>query len=390
MIAGIVKKIDAHCKIVVGGPAVTTCTDLIMQNPAIDFGVRGEGEKTMSELVSLLSSRSPTDMAEIDGLSWRRGKEIVHNRKRELMKDIDTLPFPARDLLLFTDQIPAGALRNIMGGMVTSRGCPSSCTYCANNAVWGGRHIRFRSPRNIVDEMVYLRDTYGIRRIILWDDHLITRRKRILELCELLVAENVGVHWVSFARADSLDDELIKCMKRAGCEEIQIGVESGSDRVLKMVKKGVTLDEIRHAAKLLRKNGMRWFAFLMIGFPGETLDEMKATMRLLYELRPDSAMLSVVTPYPGTELFQEAQRRGMSETAWLSSDTFKSESILVDTMSPEEFQEVARKFMKECDTYNGRNLWRGVLKEKIPPPVRRFLTGTKRSVVNILGRNNAI
>ena len=388
VIAGIVKKIDAHCKVAVGGPAATTCTALMMQNKNIDFAVRGEGEKTMSELVVLLSSDSPPDIAEIDGLTWKKGPEIVHNRNRQLMENIDVLPLPARDLLVFADQIPAKSLHRIMGDMVTSRGCPSNCTYCANNTVWGGRRIRFRSPRSIVDEMVHVRDTYGVRHIILWDDHLITKRERILELCDLLVAENVGVNWVGFARADSLDDELIKSMQRAGCEEIQIGIESGSDRILRMVKKGVTLAEFRHAAKLLRKNGMRWFAFLMIGFPGETREEMKATMRLLYELRPDAAMLSTVTPYPGTELFQEAQRRGMRQTEWLSCDTFKSESILVDTIPQEEFQELAIKYMKECEIYNSRRRRGGGYRKKIPLPVRRFLRAAERRIVHILRRSS--
>ncbi len=357
-IAQIVKSIDEKCVTVMGGPAATTCTDLILQESCVDFVVRGEGEITMVELLRLLAVTRP-DFSKVDGLSFRGQDGAIHNRSRALIRNIDTLPFPARDLLMFADRLTKKTRLSLMGHLITSRGCPYLCTYCANHAVWGTRRVRMRSPDSVVAEVLHLRDVYGVKRVIFWDDHLTTRRDRVVTFCNLLIEKKANVQWLSFVRADTIDAELLQLMKRAGCYELQMGVESGSERILKKIRKGVTLDQIRKTAKLLRESGLRWHAFLMIGFPGETLVEMEATMQLLSELYPDSAELSVVSPYPGTELFENAIREGqLDPSGWQAADTCRPESVLVDTMSRDAFRDLALRYMKECDAFNAsRTPW---------------------------------
>jgi radical SAM superfamily enzyme YgiQ (UPF0313 family) len=210
-----------------------------------------------------------------------------------------------------------------------------------------------RSPESVVQEVLHLRDAYGVKNVVFWDDHLTTQRDRTVNLCQELIRMRADIRWLTFARANSIDEELLRLMKRAGCHELQIGVESGSERILKMTKKGISLRHIRLAAAVLRKVGIRWHAFLMIGFPGETPDEMQSTIQFIHELRPNSVELSVVTPYPGTEMFEAARRRGtLDETAWLSADPYKAESILVDTMPRDQFRDLVMRYRKECERYN--------------------------------------
>ena len=373
-VAQIVKSIDEKCLTVIGGPAATTCTELILQESRVDFVVRGEGEITMLELLREMATSKP-DFSAVDGLSYRGPEGIIHNRTRALIQQIDELPFPARDLLLFADRLPKKTRLSLMGHVITSRGCPYLCTYCANHAVWGTRRVRMRSPESVVAEVLHLRDVYGVRRIIFWDDHLTTKKERVVAFCNLLIEQKANVQWLSFVRADTVDEGLVQLMKRAGCYELQMGVESGSERILKMIRKGVTLDQIRNTARLLRKSGLRWHAFLMIGFPGETLEEMEATMRLLYELEPDSVELSIVSPYPGTELFENALRDGqLDPNAWPDADTCRPESVLVNTMSRDFFRDLAVKYRKECDEFNrSKTPWHRRTARAVENQIRRTL-----------------
>lgn len=348
----IVKGIDNKTVTVVGGPAGTTCPDLVLRDPKVDFVVRGEGEITIVELLEIIKLAN-NDFEKIDGLSFRSNDVVIHNKNRSLIENIDELPFPDRESLLFSEQRSLTDRQEIMSHLVTSRGCPYLCTYCANTAIWGTRNIRLRTPESVVEEIIHLRDTYGVSRVTLWDDHLTTNKKRVVDFCNLLINENVGVKWLSFARANTIDSELLNLMEKAGCYELQIGVESGSDRILTMVNKGVTLDQMRNAAKLLRKSGIRWHCFLMIGFPTETRDEMQATIEFLYQLKPDSVQLSVVTPYPGTKLFMDVIATGkLTEEDWLSADTERLNSVLVDTMSSDAFCKLAGDLKQKCDKYN--------------------------------------
>jgi radical SAM superfamily enzyme YgiQ (UPF0313 family) len=296
------------------------------------------------------SGQSPSS---IDGLSFKEMGSIVYNKKRALIKDIGSLPYPAKDLLLYTERLPGEIVKSIMGDIITSRGCPHACTFCANYTIWGSREVRLRAVSDVVDEIFYIKDKYNAKRFIFWDDHFTTDRHRTVDICNLLLERQANIEWVCLARANTIDEELLKLMKKAGCREIQIGIESGSDRILKNVNKGVTTEEIRKAARMIRKSGLRWLAFLMVGFPGEDRADMEATMGLIYELKPDHVELSVCTPYPGTPLFDELEEKGLlSDRTWLSADVWNADCSYTGTMTRQEFRELALKYMKECDEYN--------------------------------------
>ncbi len=353
-IAEIAKAVAPSCVTVLGGPLATTSPEVVLRSRAVDVAVRREGELTFPELLDSLAPSGPVRES-VAGISYRLGDRVVHNPDRELVRDLDRLPLPAKDLLLHLDRQPEPVKRTLMGDIVTSRGCPHGCTYCANQAVWGTRRVRMRSPEAIVDEMAQLARDHGVKRFVIWDDQLTGHRKRAVELCQRLVSSGLGVRWLAFAHPNTVDAELLGLMKAAGCDEIQLGIESGCDRILRLVKKGSTVARIRRAVDAIRRSGLRWHGFFMIGFPTETREEMQQTLDLLFELRPSTAQLSVVTPYPGTDLFVGAALSG-GDGEWLGADKFKTESLLVDTMPDDEFAELARDFQERVADYNISNL----------------------------------
>ncbi len=354
IVARIAKSVNRDIVVVLGGPAATTCKDMVLEDQNVDFAVRGEGEITMLELLKELQNSKPNPCA-VDGLSFKGPAGIIHNKRRALIENISALPYPARDALLYTDMLSGWIFDSVMGHLITSRGCSYSCTFCANHAVWGSKKVRMRTAQDVVDEIIYLRDTYGIQRFVFWDDQFTINRQRTVAICNLLLEKEANVRWLCLVRADTIDEQLLRLMKKAGCYEVQVGVESGSDRILKKVKKGVTVEQIRNAAKIIRKTGLRWHAFLMIGFPGETREEMDATMRLISQLKPNCVELSVFTPYPGTPLYQELDKTGLlSDRDWLCADTLNVDWSYVTTMPRDEFRELALQYLKECDEYNNK------------------------------------
>jgi anaerobic magnesium-protoporphyrin IX monomethyl ester cyclase len=377
-IAEITRRVAPGASTVLGGPLATTSVDIVMRNPAVDFAVRREGEVTFPALLEALATKSGD--RDIDGLSHRVGDKVVHNRDRDLIRDLDGLPPPAKDLLLHLDAQPLDVRQRLMGDIVTSRGCAHGCTFCANQAVWGSRRVRMRSPAEIVAEMEQVVEKWGVRRFTIWDDQLTAHRKRAVDLCERLISAKLGATWIAFAHPNTVDLELLELMKAAGCDEIQLGIESGSDRILRLVKKGSSVDRIRGAVDVIRTVGLRWHGFFMIGFPSETRDEMQQTLDLLRELRPTRAQLSVVTPYPGTELFRQSTL-SLEGGDWLGVDKFDQDSLLVDTMSQEEFRELARDFLRQVDAHNA-----AFLGHSLPGRLAAWsLRGARRAAERVVG-----
>jgi FkbM family methyltransferase len=354
ILARIAKSIDKDMVVVLGGPAATTHTEMVLQDQNVDFAVSGEGEITMVELLKALQSPKP-DFRSIDGLSFREPSGIVHNKGRALIENISSLPYPARDLLLYTNKLPRQMYVQMMGELVTSRGCPYHCTFCANYSIWGTRKPRMRTPEDVVEEILHQRDCYGVQHFIFWDDLFTTSRQRAVAICNLLLERKANVRWLCLVRANTIDEELLKLMKRAGCLQVQMGVESGSDRILKKMQKGVTVEQVWEAAKMIRRSGLSWHCFLLIGIPGETREEMEATMRLIPELKPNVVELSVFAPYPGSPLHEELQEAGLlNDQDWLFADFLNVDCCYVGTMPREEFRDLALQYLRECDEHNNR------------------------------------
>ena len=343
--ARLAKEINPSVITVMGGPHPTMIPEDIARKDVVDFVVLGEGEETMAELAGLDGNAGAS---RVRSIAFSDGKEVVITEPRPLIKDVDSLPFPSRRSILFREKYPKDAF----GIIFTARGCPFECTYCASKKIWT-RRVRFRSPGNVIEEMSQVYTDYNTKYFQIRDDTFTLNKSRAIEICEGLIKSGIRITWHCDTRADCVDDELVRVMKAAGCAHVSIGIESGSERILERIKKGETPAQMEKAFSLFRKYGISTNAFIMIGFPGETRDDVKKTMALAKRCRPDNLVLSILTPYPGTEIYEQAVEEGRIKPSgdWEVYYHQSPEMGLWD-MPPEEENRLKEESMKEVALYN--------------------------------------
>ncbi|MBN1508285.1 MAG: radical SAM protein [Sedimentisphaerales bacterium] len=363
-VAQISKAINPTCPVVVGGPHATVRAEEILRIcPSVDFIVRGEGEITACELVATIadSNRNPNPQSEIinpllqviPDLSFRMNGSIRHNPPREKIKDLDAFAPPDRSLMVNK----ATYSPEDMGLIMTSRGCPFSCTFCATD----NRQVRYRSIEHILREIRHVKDTYGTVHFTLKDDSFTVNKKRVAEFCDALAWENLRIGWECNTRVDLVNEQMLRRMKKAGCNSVKVGIESGSEKVLERMNKGITLDEIRVAARLFRKVGLHWTGYFLIGTPGETVEDIYKTLDFMYEVKPDFAALGVYEPFPETVMFHEGILQGLVKPdmamddfyAVLPNHYYKADPRRqVETIEPEQFDRLEREVKDRFYEYN--------------------------------------
>jgi anaerobic magnesium-protoporphyrin IX monomethyl ester cyclase len=291
--------------VVLGGIHATIAAEESIQHEAIDVVVRGEGEGSAVLLMEALEQGK--SLEGLEGISFRRDGEVVHNPDRGLIMDLDTLPFPGRHLLRrpFAYE-PPDALYRPTTTIMTSRGCPYGCTFCCTKQIFG-RRLRFRSIANVIEEIEHLVRNYGVRELQIMDDCFTAKRERVFEFRDALRAHGLtpAIAFGNGLRADQVDDEIMSALKEIGVYSVGFGVESGNEEILARIKKGTTLDVIRNAFRLSKRYGFETWGFFMIGLPGETRETIRDTIRFAKELDPDFAKFIILKPYPGSEIHRE-------------------------------------------------------------------------------------
>lgn len=358
VLANIVKDILPETKVIVGGASAITCSEYLMVNNSIDYLVNGEGEETMIELATLIIKNSNNNQIKnIKGITYRdNSNKIIINPPRALIQNLDEIPFPDRESMFIVDKNNQFKYIDAFEDILTTRGCPFPCRFCAAQKVWGTKKPRFRSIDNIIQELKYLKTTFNQRYFIFWDDLFTINRDRTIELCQKIIENKLNIKWLCLVRIDKIDAELLEIMKKAGCYEIQIGIESGNDRVLSYIGKGINLEIIRKQIPIIKKSGLNWLCFLIIGFPTETKEEIKDTLNFISEIKPTSVVLSMFSPYPGTEFFYELKKQGLIGKDFMKSDLCYPYITYTGTMSNEEFKKIAFKSLRYVDMYNGINI----------------------------------
>lgn len=317
-LAARVKEAGARILTLVGGCHVTAIPEETLQAfPAFDMAVIGEGEETLCEIIRELSrgERYPRGVA---GTLIRDGAELRRQAPRPLIADLDALPLPAWDLLsgfpgMFRPS-PGRIRRWPCASIVLTRGCPNQCVFC-DRSVFGNR-CRAYSPARAVELVRDLRQCYGVREILIEDDTFIISKARVSEFCERVIAGKLGISWSCLGRADRVDPQLLRLMKRAGCWHISFGIESGDPQILESMHKRLNLDQIRQAVAWSRAAGMRTKGFFIVGFPGETPASLEKTRRLACALPLDDISVMQMTPFPGSELYRLAETYGSFERDW--------------------------------------------------------------------------
>jgi anaerobic magnesium-protoporphyrin IX monomethyl ester cyclase len=280
---------------------------LLEKHAVVDAVVIGEGEGTMGEIVDRIGSADP--LGGVAGILYRRASGIVDNGPRPLIDNVDDIPMPAYHLLPHLSRYQSRSRAFPVGYIFTSRGCPAACTFCYRNF---GTKWRPRSPEKVVEEIAFLRQTYGIRQLDILDDNFsfdADRARRILELIierrwDLKINLQIGV------RVHSLTPELLKTMKRAGVFKFGFGIESGDAAMLRRIKKGLQLERAVELVRIARTLGLITHGYFIIGFPGDTPESMQRTIDFAKRLNPHYASFSVCTPLPGTEMYDDIARNG--------------------------------------------------------------------------------
>ena len=352
ILANVVKETLPKASVVVGGPSASTCTEYLMQQGSIDFLVLGEGEEAMLELAEYIINKPyGLEPKDIRGLTYRDGGKVVSTQRRPLIENLNDIPFPDRESMFVINA--GGSIEYVheCRDVLMSRGCPYPCTFCGAFEAWGSRKPRFRSIDNVIAELKYLKNVFNQRYFIFWDDLFTVSRNRTMEFCEKIMQNNLDIKWTCVTRLNTLDSELLEYMKRAGCVEVQIGIESGNDRILKYIKKGLTLELIRRQTAVINKSGINWRIFLIIGFPTETMEEMGDTLKLISEINPTFVDLSIFSPYPGTDLYYELKEKGSLGKDFMKSDMWYPYNNYTGTMTNEEFQKFAFNAFKYVDGY---------------------------------------
>lgn len=309
------------CTVIVCGSDATDHYDLYFEN-AVDYVIPGEGEVTLGELISHLTHQKPARLQEINGLAWKQTSGASQRTpSRPVMQDLDALPFPAWDL------VDVERYRKIWlehhgyysVNMVTTRGCPYHCNWCAK-PVWGQRY-NVRSPENVVDELTWIKQNFSPDHIWFADDIMGLQPGWIQKFADLVETKNVRIPFKSLNRPDLLlVGDTIAALKRAGCKTVWMGAESGSQKILDAMDKGTTVQQIRAAARKVKAAGIEVAFFLQFGYPGENRADIKQTLTMILECDPDDIGISVSYPLPGTRFYEKVKSQLQGQRNWRDSD----------------------------------------------------------------------
>lgn len=337
--AEMAKKICPHATVVMGGYHPTFNHQEILEKEYVDVVVMGEGEYTILELVETLSQGG--DLRKVEGIAY----EDVVTPARPLISDLDEMPFPARHLLPM-DHYKILNMKLHTATMVSGRGCPMQCSFCASAALHG-RQLRMRSAANVVDEMEHLIKDHNAGMIAFMDDTFTLKPSRVAEICDEIIKRDLNVYWGCTARADTLSDELLHKMSESGCITMFLGVESADQQQLNRVNKQLTIEKIRSAFTLARKNDIRTIASVVLGMPGDTKDSIQRTINFVRELNPSYALFSLATPYPGTRFYQEAVQGNLIKVKDWSKYTLLSPVLETVDCSMDELKKMQKTAFRQ-------------------------------------------
>jgi magnesium-protoporphyrin IX monomethyl ester (oxidative) cyclase len=373
----IAKRVNRESTVVLFGLHPSSRPESCLEDSEADFVVVGEPEITIDELIDTLAQKK-SSFDNINGLGFRKNGKFLLTTKRALIQDLDTLPLPARHLLpmkVYAEAVKQNPLRGEITQpytiVITSRGCPFNCVFCTHSIIWG-KQWRYRSPKNVVDEVEHVLKKYGIKQIDFADDNMTWSRDRMAQICDLIVERSLHFEWFTpnGVRADTLDEELLRKMKKAGCKKIRVAPESGVQRVVSdIAKKNLNLKKVENAIIVAKKVGIKVGVFFVMGLIGETKTDIEATISYAHKLKrlgAESFVFSIAMPLYGTAFYEQAKagdfiRKGFCDYALAATEP------LVET--PEwTAQEISELCMK-ANAIN-RTVTRKKVKNAIRHPVK--------------------
>lgn len=370
-LAKIIKKISNNIIVVVGGPHPSSLPEQTLKEGAgdVDIVVMGEGEYTLLDIVK----NKPWE--DIEGIVYTENNTIHRNKKREPISDLDSLPWPARDMLKIERYRGWGPLKKVPSThLIASRGCPFDCIFCSEKAVFGRNHRR-RAPEKIIAEIEYLMNEYGMKEISFYDDLFTIKKDWVISICQETKQRGIKIDWKVLSRVDTVDYEILKYMKEAGCWIIFYGFESGSQKILDDIRKKQTVEQNIKAAELTKKAGIEMYGFFMIGNIGETEETVYQTIKIARKIKPKHYQFTIVRPDPGSDLYnsyvQEINKKGISWSEYYAFPRDISKIPVVGTeLSNEElidFRNLANRSMSL------KSLFKYAIKSLLTLNIKQFI-----------------
>jgi len=347
--ARLLKKYRSAVPVALGGPHASAVRENVFDECGhIDFLAFGEGEGAIIDIVNAILNKS--ELRKIEGIAYKDNGKVITTGRRAYIKDLDSIPLPAYHLFDVDrykySPFPGQFFKLPMLNVITSRGCPFKCVFCDRASM--GEAFRARSAENIIAEIELLMKRYGIREIRLHDDNFMVDRKRVRQFCELILEKKLDIVWRCAARVDLVDRETLSLMRKAGFVSISFGIESGSERILKNIKKGITKEQVRIALGICKEYGIETKGFFMMNLPGETIEDVEETIRFSRELPLDWASYQIAFPIPNTELREMVVKNNymIDSLKWYNWDTQMSNSVYYE--QPGLPSAYLRKAMKQA------------------------------------------
>jgi len=375
--AGIIKE-HYDIPVILGGIHATLNPIECIKRNNIDFVIVGEGERTAVELVDKMRS-GKKDFDSIKGLAFRKNGQGHFTGDRELICDLDSLPFPSRHLLKnFSKYKPPDAEHLPVASIMTTRGCPGRCSYCCTKNIFRDRY-RAHSIDYVLREIAYVKERFDVREIHIADDAFNVNKKRTLEFCRAVKRENFGIHFefLNGLRADVIDQEILSAFKEIGIGNVGFGAESASRKILRNVHKNIMPEKVRDAVGLSKKNGFKTWVFFMIGLPGETECSIRRTIAFARTLDPDFVKFLIFKPFPGTQIYNEMMDRGLIDDLNLDNYGVYTPPVHhLDTLTKEDLLRWQQKAFR-IFYFRPSKIWQHLKRQKSMTQVALSLRGLK-------------
>ena len=352
--------------------------DLIEKYPSVDVCIRGEFEHAIRDICIAVNKKK--DLTGIAGITYRKGDKVIVNKERKPIENLDELPFPDRK------EFKLGRYQQAFFGgkktalVISSRGCPFMCTYCLWPNTLFGHKFRARSPKNVVDEIEALMKG-GVDEIYFDDDTFTIDKKRVKEICIEFLNRKIKIPWLCMSRVDTIDQETLRLIKKAGCKEVFFGIESGSEEILKEMCKGITKKRIIETVRMAQKEGIITGGSFVVGMPNESKKTITETIRFAKRLHLDYVQFALAAPFPGTKFYETAKESGLLKIkSWEDFDGTKGAIVNTEYLTKKELSGIIRKMYIKYYT-SPSVIWQNVKKARSVRDISRIIRGS-RSVLS--------
>jgi len=341
----------------------------------VDYVFIGEVEIGLPIFIENLNKLNKTTLKKIPNLVWRDNNNIIVNPP-EFIENLDSLPFPAWDLMdpRTYPEAPHGAfIKNWpTAPIIITRGCPFQCTFCAGKTITGNK-VRKRSISNVIEEIKFLMDNYKVKEFLIEDENFTLHKDLVLEFCNKLIDQNLNISWScpSGVRLDTLDEEMLNLMEKSGCHSLSVGIEFGSQKILDLTKKHLTLEKIKEKVNLFKKTKIRVTGFFMMGYPGETKKDIEKTIKLAKQLPLDRAQFNSFMPLPGSEIYNQLISEGKLNDIRYDHFFVHDVGFIPENLSEKDLKELRKKAY--LSFYSRPKIALGLLRDVKNPKHLKFL-----------------